>query len=94
VLALDDLSLARPESLLAGVEPVVADTCDTGALAERVAHHRPRTVFHLAAIHFVPACNADPPAALSVNVVGTQSQHLFVRRTDSIRSDRWLSLSA
>jgi len=73
VLALDDLSLGRPESLPAGVEPVAVDIRDTEVLAELVARHRPRTVFHLAAIHFVPSCNADPPAALSVNVVGTQS---------------------
>lgn len=73
VLVLDDLSLGRPESLPAGVVPVTMDVRDTGALADLLARHRPRSVFHLAAIHFVPACNADPPAALSVNVVGTQS---------------------
>jgi len=73
VLALDDLSLGRPESLPAGVEAAAVDIRDTGALTDLVALHRPRSVFHLAAIHFVPACNADPPGALSVNVVGTQS---------------------
>lgn len=73
VLALDDLSLGQPNSLPPGVDQVTLDVRDTGALAELLARHRPRRVFHLAAIHFVPACNADPPAALSVNVVGTQS---------------------
>ncbi len=73
VIALDDLSVGRAESLPAGVEQAAVDVRDTDALAELVARHRPRAVFHLAAIHFVPACNANPPAALSVNVVGTQS---------------------
>ncbi|MHB8648480.1 MAG: NAD-dependent epimerase/dehydratase family protein, partial [Thermomicrobiales bacterium] len=29
--------------------------------------------FHLAAIHFIPACNADPRRAIDVNVTGTQT---------------------
>ncbi|HLM28210.1 MAG TPA: NAD-dependent epimerase/dehydratase family protein [Thermoleophilaceae bacterium] len=73
VVALDDLSRGRPESLPPGVQLAELDVRDTSALGELVAALRPSTVFHLAAIHFVPACNADPPAALSVNVVGTQS---------------------
>ncbi len=73
VLALDDLSLGRADSLPVGIEAAALDIRDTAALVGLVARHRPRTVFHLAAIHFVPACNADPPGALSVNVVGTQS---------------------
>ena len=73
VVALDDLSVGSTDSLPPGVKLAQADVRDTGTVTELIAAHRPTTVFHLAAIHFVPACNADPPAALSVNVVGTQS---------------------
>jgi UDP-glucose 4-epimerase len=32
---------------------------------------KPRTVFHLAAIHFIPECNADPERTLRVNLEAT-----------------------
>jgi UDP-glucose 4-epimerase len=73
VVALDDGSLGRPDSLPPEAEPVLGDVRDTDSLRSLVARVRPRWVFHLAALHFVPACEADPPRAFSVNVVGTQS---------------------
>jgi UDP-glucose 4-epimerase len=30
-------------------------------------------VFHLAAMHFIPACNADPVTTIEINVIGTQN---------------------
>jgi UDP-glucose 4-epimerase len=33
----------------------------------------PNVVFHLAALHFIPHCNANPAQTLQVNVVGTQN---------------------
>ena len=35
--------------------------------------YRPTAVFHLAAIHFIPECNANPARTLRVNVEGTQN---------------------
>jgi UDP-glucose 4-epimerase len=34
---------------------------------------KPEIVYHLAAIHFIPECNANPERTLRINVEGTQS---------------------
>lgn len=46
---------------------------DQSALQRLFATRRPAVVYHLAAIHFIPACDADPAGAISVNVTGTQA---------------------
>lgn len=52
------------------------EECDIRNAAEVnrvVADARPEIVFHLAAIHYIPYCNAHPAETLEVNVVGTQN---------------------
>ena len=71
VVALDDLRLGSEDSLPTGVPLTVADVRDP-ALERILVAHRPDVVFHLAAIHFVPACEDEPAEAISVNVEGTQ----------------------
>src|SRR5262245_2686111 len=39
--------------------------------AKVIADIKPRVVFHMAAIHFIPECNADPERTLRVNVEAT-----------------------
>jgi UDP-glucose 4-epimerase len=38
-----------------------------------VADFAPDTVFHMAALHYIPYCNAHPQEALDVNVLGLES---------------------
>lgn len=48
-----------------------ADILDAPTLGAVMAEVRPEIVFHLAALHFIPYCNAHPQETLRVNVEGT-----------------------
>ncbi|HEY8291141.1 MAG TPA: NAD-dependent epimerase/dehydratase family protein [Thermomicrobiales bacterium] len=77
VVILDNLTLGAPANLPAAVvgqvRIVEGDIRDADALAQCLMTYRPRIVIHLAALHFIPACNADPRRAIDVNVTGTQA---------------------
>lgn len=74
VVVVDDgsvgLSLPDPAHGLA-VHRV--DIRDRVALDAVMAATRPARVVHLAAIHHIPTCTANPALALDVNILGTQS---------------------
>lgn len=76
VVVLDDLSLyaggeaPRPAS---GAELVAGDVRDGELLKFLLDRERPGSLFHLAAIHYIPACDRDPAECVSVNVAGTAS---------------------
>jgi len=55
------------------IEFVRADLLDRAALRETVTVHQPSWVFHLAALHYIPYCNANPTETIQVNIVGTQN---------------------
>lgn len=77
VLVYDDLSRGTTERLRGylddGVRLVVADVRDVVRLGEVLSEQRPELVVHLAAMHFIPDCDARPDSCLSTNVVGTQT---------------------
>ena len=74
VLVLDDFRLGRREHLgragssgrLTVVEGDIRNAVDLAPVAD----FAPDTVFHLAALHFIPYCNAHPQEALDVNALG------------------------
>lgn len=49
------------------------DIRDRAGLSAYFAAFRPQTVVHLAALHFIPYCNAHPDEAAEVNILGTDN---------------------
>lgn len=49
------------------------DITDKASVKELFLKIKPHTVFHLAAIHYIPECNDNPERTLRINVEGTQS---------------------
>lgn len=74
VVAFDDgsagLPLPAPTSFSL---PIRGDVRDEAAVDAAMRAVKPRLVVHLAAIHHIPTCTAEPRRALDVNVVGTQT---------------------
>lgn len=76
VAVVDDLGLGGPENLgdvRESVEISQVDIRDEDAVVRAFRQLRPHHVIHLAAIHFIPACDRDPKRCIDVNVGGTQS---------------------
>ncbi|RJR41454.1 MAG: NAD-dependent epimerase/dehydratase family protein [Desulfobacteraceae bacterium] len=53
--------------------PVYEVDITDGGMRDLIVRLRPERVFHLAAIHYIPECNANPERTLRVNVEGTLS---------------------
>ncbi|HEV2451525.1 MAG TPA: NAD-dependent epimerase/dehydratase family protein [Streptosporangiaceae bacterium] len=74
VLIVDNFSLGRHGHLeragSAGSLTVIDGDIRSADDLRPVADFAPDTVFHMAALHFIPYCNAHPAEALDVNVLG------------------------
>ena len=74
VVVLDNLFLnAGVPALPPGAELLLGDVRDTPFVQSVLEDHRPRTVYHLAAVHFIPFCEANPAECVSVNTAGAAS---------------------
>ena len=77
VTAVDDFSIGHRSRLDeftgAGVRVAEVDIRDGKAVADVLRTSAPAAVVHLAALHFIPWCNADPARALAINVQGLQN---------------------
>ena len=75
VIVYDNFSYGKKEflpedDLLTVVE---GDLNDTDLLKKTISEYTPAYVCHMAAMHFIPHCNANPTKALMTNTVGTES---------------------
>lgn len=76
VTVIDNLCAGRAEHLRPfgnAVKLYQADILDASMVDKAMADARPAIVFHLAAHHFIPFCDAHPSETLRVNVEGTQT---------------------
>lgn len=74
VTILDDGSAGLPLPESAGDLTVIrGDIGDPGAVAAAFAARPVQGVIHLAALHHIPTCTADPLRTLTINVLGTQT---------------------
>ncbi|MBI4306875.1 MAG: NAD(P)-dependent oxidoreductase [Chloroflexi bacterium] len=73
VVVYDNLTAGRvgTNSVRGGTEFILGDVRDDVRLTQVFNDLKPEIVFHLAAIHFIPACESNPAEAISVNVAGT-----------------------
>jgi nucleoside-diphosphate-sugar epimerase len=77
VVVYDNLSRAGVDGAIAAGAPNVVvergDVRDVHALRRVIAAHGIKTVFHLAAMQYAPACEKAPRECVSINVGGTQA---------------------
>lgn len=82
VLIVDDGRLGRePAATAPSVDRVWSDFRSVEA-RNTIRDAEPQVVFHLAAMHFVPQCDADPAGCLDTNVLGTERLLGTLRGTD------------
>jgi UDP-glucose 4-epimerase len=74
VLVVDDFRLGKQEHLegarQTGRLTIIDGDIRSASDLRPIADFAPDTVFHMAALHFIPYCNAHPQEALDVNVLG------------------------
>lgn len=76
VCIVDNLSVGALENLMeleGRFEFVHADLRETERIAQCLQRHDVQTVYHLAALHYIPYCEAHPRETFEVNVLGTLS---------------------
>jgi UDP-glucose 4-epimerase len=72
LVIVDDLFAGKREYVPEGATFYEQDI-RSGVFAETVREEAPDAIVHLAALHHIPYCNANPEAAFEVNTMGTRN---------------------
>jgi UDP-glucose 4-epimerase len=59
--------------LLSSAQIIKGDILNYGGISNCIKKVQPNTIFHLAAIHYIPDCNKNPKKTYRVNVDGTRN---------------------
>lgn len=95
IFVLDNLSFGKRE--LAAVPDdrfFEVDILDHGAVADCVGTIAPTWVIHLAAVHFIPYCNAHPYQSANINLQGTATVLDALRDVPSVKKVFFASTAA
>ncbi|WP_339816140.1 GDP-mannose 4,6-dehydratase [uncultured Imperialibacter sp.] len=95
VHVLDNLSFGNREFLdIPDSQFHLVDLRDAEAINQLVSRLMPEIVVHLAAIHFIPYCNAHPFESSDVNIRGTMNLFNALRQTKSVQRVFFASTAA
>lgn len=71
VVVFDNLFAGKRTFLDARATVIECDLLDVNGVRSAIQQHKPKAVLHLAALHFIPYCNAHPEETIRINVEGT-----------------------
>lgn len=81
LLVVDDLRVGGPHPTESGRLTFVEDSLGSSRATEAIGAFAPEVTFHLAALHVIPYCEANPDEAYEVNVNGTKWLLATLRET-------------
>lgn len=93
VHVVDDLSTGRPELIPDGATFHETDV-RSDEFEEIVTSLNPTIICHLAALHYIPACNENPEKAFNTNVIGIRSVLQAARAADGLERVVYASTAA
>jgi UDP-glucose 4-epimerase len=70
------------------------DIRDKAKLSATLSEIQPQIVIHLAAIHFIPYCNANPFETTEINILGTQNLLEAMQELNSVKKIVFASTAA
>jgi UDP-glucose 4-epimerase len=96
IFVLDNLSFGQRKfiSQIDEAHFFEVDIRDKAKLSATLSQIQPQIVIHLAAIHFIPYCNANPFETTEINILGTQNLLEAIQELNSVKKIVFASTAA